>query len=115
MTTLPNPNGEKGKRAEREVAALLCDELGLPCRRKLGAGRLDDVGDIDGVPGVVIQVADWTDKMAAIRQKPIEADQQAINAGVALSATFVRLHRGGYRVVLTPEMFATWVREAVLS
>jgi hypothetical protein len=103
----------KGDLAEREVAALLCDHLGLPCRRKLGAGRADDTGDIDGIPGVVVQVASWADALRAVREKPVDADKQAANAGAALAATFVRLRGGTYRVVMTPEMFAAWVREVL--
>ena len=40
----------KGDRAEIEAAALLHDWTGYPVRRKLGAGRADDVGDLDGIP-----------------------------------------------------------------
>lgn len=43
----------KGDSAEREVGALLSDQLGVTVRRKLGAGRMDDEGDLDGL-------ADWT-------------------------------------------------------
>ena len=39
-----------GTSAEREVAALLSDLLGFRVRRKLGAGRADDTGDLDGIP-----------------------------------------------------------------
>lgn len=48
---MTNPSKDKGDRAERELAALLTDQLGIPMRRKLGAGRTDDTGDIDGLPG----------------------------------------------------------------
>jgi hypothetical protein len=43
-----NPSKRKGDQAEREAASLLSDLLGTVVRRKLGAGRLDDCGDLDG-------------------------------------------------------------------
>ena len=104
----------KGDAGEREAAALIHDLLGVPARRKLGAGRLDDVGDIDGVPDTVIQVCSLsTDvvKVGVVR-KPLEADQQAVNAGATFAATFLRIRGGTWRVVLTPEAWATYVREA---
>jgi len=119
----------KGDRAELEVQGLLRDLLGVPARRALGAGRKDDVGDISGVPDTVIQVADWKDVTRAVREKPLECEQQRQNfppqpaegmAGVlgivyrpTFAATFVRLRGGDYRVVLTPEQWAAMWREAV--
>ncbi|MGN6607782.1 MAG: hypothetical protein ACTHMS_12345 [Jatrophihabitans sp.] len=104
---MPNRNQNKGKVAEREVAALLQDMLGLPVRRKLGAGRLDDVGDLDGVPDTVIQVANWADALRAVREKPLEAEQQRENAGASFVSSFVRLRGGTWRVVMTPQQWAT--------
>ena len=101
-----NPQKNKGDKAEREVAALLSELTGKTVRRKLGAGRTDDTGDIEGIPNFAIQVADWKDKSAACLQKPTEAEDQRINLGVDHAATFVRFRGGRYRVVLTPEQFA---------
>ena len=58
----------KGDRAELEVQALIRDLLGVPARRKLGAGRLDDMGDIDNVPDTTIQVKSYTDIARAARE-----------------------------------------------
>jgi hypothetical protein len=102
---------------------MLREHLGVPARRALGAGRKDDVGDITGVPNTVIQVADWKEVARAVREKPLEAQQQAerkgrylyedgVMRGTALAATFVRLRGGDYRVVLTVEQWATLWREA---
>ena len=101
-----NPQKNKGDKAEREVAALLSELTGKTVRRKLGAGRTDDTGDIEGIPNFAIQVADWKDKSAACLQKPVEAEDQRENLGVDHAATFVRFRGGRYRVVLTPEQFA---------
>lgn len=101
----------KGDRAELEVQALLQDHLGLG-RRKLGAGRKDDMGDIDGVPDTTISVGNIARLSEALRQKPLECEVQQQRAGTTHGATFLRLRGGSYRVVLTPEQwFATW-REA---
>lgn len=101
----------KGDRAELEAATLIRDWLGYPARRMLGAGRRDDVGDIDGVPGHVIQVANWDDVESAVRIKPRKAEAQRVNAGAPYAATFVRFPRAGWRVVLTVEQWAAYVRE----
>lgn len=102
----------KGDRAELEVQSLLRDLLGVPARRKLGAGRQDDQGDIDHVPNTTIQVANWQNVTAAVRTKPVECEDQRLRARTTFAATFIRLRGGDYRVVLTPEQFATYWREA---
>jgi hypothetical protein len=111
---MTNSSKAKGDRAELEAARLLYDLLGYPCRRKLGAGRLDDEGDIDGLPDTVIQVVSRSTDVVAVGivRKPLEADQQARNAGVPFAATMLRVRGGIWRVVLTPDAFATLWREA---
>lgn len=101
-----NPAKAKGDRAEREVEKILREHLLVPARRKLGAGRQDDMGDIDGVPRTTIQVCDWRDVARAVREKPVECDDQRRRAGDAHGATFIRLRGGEYRVVLTVEQWA---------
>ncbi len=102
----------KGDRAELEVQGLLRDHLGVPARRKLGAGRLDDMGDIDGVPDTVIQVANYRDIARAIREKLPACEEQQARAGATFGATFVRRVGGGYVVCLTVEQWATYWRES---
>jgi hypothetical protein len=41
---MTNPAKAKGDRAELEAAEILSDLLGVPVRRRLCAGRKDDVG-----------------------------------------------------------------------
>ena len=107
---MSNPQKRKGDSAEREAAELLTDLLGTPCRRKLGAGRQDDTGDIDGVPGHVIQIANWADTAAAARIKPQGAEQQRLNAQAQHAATLVRFRGGTWRVVLTLEQWRRYVQ-----
>lgn len=104
----------KGDEGEREAAALLHDLLGVPARRKLGAGRADDCGDIDGVPETVVQVVSRTSEVVAVGvvRKPIEAEAQARNARVPHAVTMLRVRGGTWRMVMTPESWAALWREA---
>lgn len=98
----------KGDRAEREAATYLSRLLGSPVRRLLGAGRLDDMGDLDGITGWAIQVADWSDLARAVRVKPLDAELQAAHHGEGYSGcALIRLRGGEFRIVMTPE---TWSR-----
>jgi hypothetical protein len=107
-----HPSKRKGDRAELEAQGILRDLLGVPARRKLGAGRKDDMGDIDGVPDTVISVGNIARLSEAVREKPRECETQQARAGALFGATFVRLHGGEFRVVLTPEQWACLWREA---
>lgn len=115
---MANSAKAKGDSAEREAAQLLSDLTGYPVRRKLGAGRTDDEGDLEGVPDTVLQVANWADPARACREKPLGAELQRRNAGATHAATLVRF-RGvrsealRWRVVLTLEQYATLLREAI--
>ena len=109
---MSNPSKRKGDKAELEVQALLRELLGVPARRKLGAGRDDDMGDIDGVPNTCVQVANYRDVARAIREKLPACELQRERMGALFAATFVRLPGGRYVVCLTPEMWATYWREA---
>ena len=108
---MANAQKGRGDRAEREAAELLSLLLGLPIRRKLGAGRLDDQGDLDGLSGFALQVADWKDVARAAREKPAAAERQRHHAAAPHAATLVRFRGGLWRVVLTPEQWARLVLE----
>lgn len=109
---MSHPSKRKGDRAELEVQGILRELLGVPARRALGAGRLDDIGDIHGVPNTVVQVVNRRDVARGLREKLPEAEQQRERAGVPFAATFVRMPGGRYVVAMTPEQFATLWREA---
>ncbi len=110
---MANPSKRKGDRAELEVQALLRDHLGVPARRKLGAGRRDDMGDIDGVPYTVISVANLSRVSEGVRRKPLEAEEQRVRANVPFAATFLRLRGGDYRVVMTVDQWCAMWRETL--
>lgn len=107
---MANPQKAKGDSAEREAAELLTRLTGFSVRRKLGAGRQDDVGDLDGIPDHAVQVANWADTAAAARIKPRGAQAQADNAGASFAATLVRFRGGTWRVVLTVEQWAAYLK-----
>ncbi len=109
---MTSPSKRKGDRAELEVQAILQQELGLG-RRKLGAGRSDDTGDIDGIPDTVIQVAAYKDIARAIREKLPQLEEQQDRAGATYSALFCRRRGGQWVVVMTPEMWCTMIRETM--
>lgn len=109
---MANAAKRKGDQAEREAAQLIHDLTGWPARRKLGAGRADDIGDIDGVPNTVIQVANYRDLNEAIRRKVPACLEQQQRAGATFGAVFARRTGGGFVVVLSPDQWATLMREA---
>lgn len=109
---MANKPKDKGDRGELEAAAICAELFGLPVRRKLGAGRQDDTGDLDGIPGHVVQVANWADTAAAARIKPKEAEQQRVNAQAEHAATLIRFRGGQWRVTITLEQWARYVKAA---
>ena len=110
---MSNPAKNKGDAAEREVASLLSDLLGFTVRRKLGAGRADDCGDLDGIPDTVVQVVNYRDLFRAMRIKPPASERQQANAGATFGVTAVRMVGGRWLFVMTPGQYATYVRESL--
>ncbi len=98
---------EKGKRGEREVAAIIRDLLGFDASRRVRQHEGDS--DILGVPGWVIEVK--RRRQAArgdIRQWWHQAEAQARKAGEGLlPVLFYRLDRHDWRVL--------WPLEAALG
>ena len=112
---MTNPAKRKGDQAEREAAALLADLTGWPVRRRLGGGRADDCGDLDGVPDTVIQVKSYSDVRRAVAEALADLEQQRVNAGATHAAGMIRRPGGRWLVVMSPEHLATLLREAVAS
>ena len=65
------------------------------------------------MPATVVQVANWADVARAVREKPTGAELQRRNAGATFACTWVRFRGGLWRVVLTPEQWATYHRETL--
>jgi hypothetical protein len=109
---MTNSAKSKGDRAELEAAALLTDLTGWPVRRKLGAGRLDDCGDLDGLPDCCVQVKSYFDPRRAIAEILAELPAQQANARTTFAAGFFRRRGSRWGVIMTPEMFCALLREA---
>lgn len=110
MTT---PAKRKGDAAELEIARIIADLTGWPVRRKLGAGRSDDTGDLDGIPNTVAQVKNYADPARAIREALADLEQQRQNGRATFAVAFVRRRGGKWAAVMSVEQWATWAREAV--
>lgn len=80
-----NAAKSKGDQGEREAVLVLCQmapDLALPnARRKLGAGRRDDMGDIDVFSDVTVQGKTMADVTSALRQAASGAAVQSVRAG----------------------------------
>lgn len=109
---MANPAKDKGDRAELEAARLLAELTGWPVRRKLGAGRLDDTGDLDGLPDTTCQVKNYTDVLRAIREGLPALRAQQDNAGTPFAALLVRRRGGDWVAVMGLDQLAALIREA---
>jgi hypothetical protein len=110
-SNVANPQKNKGSAAEREVAVILNEELGLSTRRSLGAGRKDDVGDIHGFPNTIAQVAAYASLDRAVREKLPDVEVQMRNAGAEYGALWCRRRGGSFVVVLSPAMYLKMWRD----
>ncbi len=109
---MTNPQKAKGDQAEREIAALLNALTGWPVRRKLGAGRADAAGDLDGIPDCCAQVKNYSDITRAIREAIYDLEDQRSHAGTTHAVAFIRRPGGRWIAVQTVEQWATSHREA---
>jgi hypothetical protein len=107
-----HPSKAKGDRSELEVARQLADLTGWPIRRKLGAGRADDTGDLHGIPETTVQVKAYRDITRAIRETLDELPAQQANAGTPFAAGLVRRPGGRWFAVMNLEQLTALLREA---
>jgi hypothetical protein len=106
----------KGPVKEREVAAMFVEEGYTKARRALGAGRQDDVGDIDGVPNLCIQVAARKSGIATVLDQKLPATEiQRKNRGVPFASLWLKMNLKPWIVVLTPKMFFTLFKYALIG
>jgi len=98
---MANPKKRKGDDAERQLAKTLTVLLQKPMRRTLGAGRKDDIGDIDGIDDTAIQVKHWQDITAAITQGIGQLARQQNNKKAAHGVLFIKHRKHGWLAVTT--------------
>lgn len=103
----------KGDRAELELAALLTDQLGIPLRRKLGAGRSDDTGDIDGLPGWTIECKNYRSIVDGLNAGLNDSVREQANAGTPHGVAFIRRPGGRWFAAMTLEQWCTVARETL--
>jgi len=108
-----NPQKAKGDRAELELSRILSDLLGFRVRRKLGAGRADDTGDLDGLPDCTAQAKNYSDVMRAINQGLKDLDQQQRNSGDTHAVLFIRRRGGQSMAIQMGEQWSTTFRETL--
>ena len=104
---MTNPQKRKGDAAERELAKQLSNLLGFTVRRKLGAGRQDDEGDLDGLPDCTGQAKNYSDVLRAIREGLPAVEQQQANAATTHGVLFVRRRGGQWIAIQTLAQWAT--------
>jgi len=104
-----NPSKAKGDRAELEVAKMLTELLGVPVRRRLGAGRTDDTGDLDGVDNHIVEVKSYADVTAGIRSALSGLERKRIAANVDNAVGLIRRPGGEWVVVMTISQWVAYV------
>jgi hypothetical protein len=104
-----NPQKRKGDFAELEAAKLLTELLGVPVRRRLGAGRTDDVGDLDGVVGHVVEVKSNADFPAGVRSALGGLERKKIAANVDNAVGLIRRPGGEWVVVMTIAQWTAYI------
>ncbi len=107
---MSHPSKAKGDRAELECAALLTDLVGTPIRRKLGAGRSDDTGDLDGLAGWTLEVKNYANIATGITQGLADSEREQGNAGTPFGAALIRRRGGHWFAAMTLDQFAAVVR-----
>jgi len=112
---MANASKAKGDRGEREAVDALCllaPDLVLPtARRKLGAGRKDDMGDLEVFFDVTIQVKTMADITAAARQAAMGAEVQSVRAGTRWALGMAPIPRARRSAVRWLAATTTWPGE----
>jgi len=103
---MTHPNKTKGSQYERDVVKWL-RSYGFPCaERAYGAGRHDDVGDIDGIDGVVIECKN--EKRINIPGYLQELDDEMIHADAETGVVLVK-KRGTTNVSESYAIMPAWL------
>jgi hypothetical protein len=105
-------SARKGAVAELEIAKLLTRELGGRVRRKLGAGRTDDEGDLEGLTDTTVEVKSYADVTRAIGDAMVDLEREHANSGHTFAVAFVKRPRAGWIAVMNVPMFCALYREA---
>jgi Holliday junction resolvase len=98
-----NPNKNRGAKAERELAALLTEHLGIKVDRRRNLGTHEDIGDLL-IPDTTIQVTACRDSAAELttraRRKLADVDTQRQTQGARHAAVAIRIDGAGWRMIV---------------
>jgi Holliday junction resolvase len=83
-----SPQARKGANFERAVVAYLRDHGYPHAERSYGAGRPEDVGDIDGLPGVVFELK--AHRQIELASFLDEAEAERVNADAELAVVVIK-------------------------
>lgn len=102
---------ERGKRAEQAVCRLIEEHTGWKVRRRL-SGRVDDVGDLEGVPETCVQIKSYQNIALGMAEGLKELPAQTAAAGATYGVLFLKRRGPNWAVVMSPETFFALLREA---
>lgn len=104
---MTNPQKIRGSAFERAVVQVLRDNGHIYAERAYGAGRPDDVGDISGLPGLVLECKDHgkLDFPGWLREAEVERQNARADYGVVVAKRRGKGAGEAY-VVMTLETFA---------
>lgn len=102
----------KGDQAEREVLAVLREQLGGGLVRPRLEGDADK-GDIAGLELCAVQIKSYADILRAIREGLEDAAHNKANANKLCGAAFIRRRGGNYLVAMTLDDWIALYREAI--
>ena len=110
---MTHPNAVKGKVAERAVVAWLRSQ-GWPHAERSRAGWVDDRGDIDGIPGVVVEIKnEQRIRLAAyLDELAHEMDNAGADTGVAIVKRRGTADVGQWYAVMPVTLWAELLRES---
>lgn len=104
---------ERGKRGEREIARIIEDLSGWRVRRRLQQGRVDDAGDLEGLPGpTTAQVKNYRDIARGLREAMAALPTQQAIAGSRYGVCFLRRPGGKWVACMDVSQFIELLREA---
>ena len=103
---MSSPQKIKGSQYERDVVKWL-RSMGYPCaERAYGAGRHDDVGDIDGINGVVIECKN--EKAIRIPQYLRELEDEMTHADAETGVVLIK-KRGTSNISESYAVLPAWL------
>jgi len=111
---MPHPSKRRGDKAELEIARILHDLTGDDVKRKLGAGRAEDTGDLHGLTDTTAEVKSYTDVLRGIREGLDDLEAEHANAGTPYAVLFVRRRGGQWIAIQTIPQWAAMYRAATV-